>query len=120
MTQDELQSLCSEWQKTLRLQDWDIRARFVKHYRFPQSKQGEVSCVEEQKTALIRILVPEDYEPDQEWPQDIEQTLVHELVHVHFIAFTDSEKGSAKDLALEQGVELTAWALVNLKRNANR
>ena len=35
MSENRLRNLCAEWQKVLRLQDWDVRVKIVRHFAFP-------------------------------------------------------------------------------------
>jgi hypothetical protein len=116
-TDADLQTLCAEWQKTLRLQDWDVKVRIVRRSQFRISDaQGECEWLLPKKTALIHIVDPIDYPPNSVWEQDMERTLVHELLHCHMAGFDDFEYGSPKDVAVEQAVESIAKALVSLKR----
>jgi hypothetical protein len=114
MTEQELTTLCAEWQKTLRLQDWKILVRICRMRDMPKDTQGCVDWTWAHKEAVIKIEAPIDYPPECAWEQDMEQTLVHELLHLHFPE-DDEEKCH---LQIEQGIELTACALVDLKRKA--
>jgi hypothetical protein len=114
MTEQELTPLCAEWQKTLRLQDWKIIVRIRKMRDIPEAAQGCVDWTWEHKEAVISIVDPVDYPPDSAWKQDMEKTLVHELLHLHF----PEEEENKYHTQVEQGIELTACALVDLKRRA--
>jgi hypothetical protein len=107
MTTDELKQLCAYWQKVLRLRDWDIDARIERIFDMPEKEiRGHVSYTIALKEAIIQILDPNDYFKDDYSP---EQSLVHELLHVAF-----AEAGDAT--TVEQAVDATAKALVNLNR----
>ena len=117
----DAQADCQWWQQVLRLQDWDVRVRFAREREMVAGHSGEVEMDLEGKRAVVRLLDQVDYAPNEEWPQDHEYTLVHELVHLHlepvFVAMGGGPaKGSAAHVALEQAVHAIAGALVNLRR----
>ena len=72
--------------------------------------------------AVIKILDPVDTY-DMSMPYDMEQLLVHEIMHARLGALTDHaglEVGSVSgDLAVEQPVDALANALVGLRREGN-
>jgi hypothetical protein len=114
MTNDDLQALCTEWQKTLRLQDWDITATFARHYEMQEPYWlGQCSANDTMRSARIKILDPNDHH-EKLADQDIEETLVHEQLHLYFPGSDDP----ARDLSLEQGINAVAKALVSLKRGS--
>jgi hypothetical protein len=114
MTEPELQELCAEWQKILRLQDWEIHVCIARSRDMPEGMQGCIDMVWPRKEAHISIIDPVDYPPDSWWAQDMERTLVHELLHLH----SPERENEREDIQvlIEQGVQLTACALVDLKR----
>lgn len=113
MTQEELVALCVEWQKILRLQDWNIIVKIVRERGMNKpDREGEITIFHKAKEANIRLLDPVDYPPTCTQPQDMEAVLVHELLHIQFEFCIDDEDNTAMEIA----VELTAQALVNLKR----
>jgi hypothetical protein len=116
MTEQELTSLCAEWQKTLRLQDWKILVQIKRTHDMPEGLEGCIETTRTKKDAVIRILDPADYPPKAAWVQDMEATLVHELLHLHFPEVDENEYHTW----VEQGIELTARALVDLKRKAGQ
>lgn len=110
---DVLTSLCHEWQKRLRLQDWDVEARYVKYYEMKsEHADGECDYVFSRKSACINILCAEDC-PE---PIDVEETLVHELLHLHFAEWT--ERHDECPVSGEQALDAIASALVRLKKEA--
>lgn len=112
--ESELQALCLDWQRRLRLQDWTVRATWARYWEL--NGVAHVAYVTEAKTAHIKVIVPEDYRSDEDlWPYVPEQSLVHELLHLHFAPF-DTERGSPLHIAEEQAVAAMAEALVTLKR----
>lgn len=112
---EELQVACAEWQKRLRLQDWVVQAKISRNRDVGDKSQGHCRWVIQKKMATILILDPLDYPEDTMHPQDMEQTLVHELLHLHFAPF-DDEVDTPKEVAIEQATDCIAYALVNLHR----
>jgi hypothetical protein len=113
LTEEELRTKCAEWQKVLRLQDWIVVTK-IKRGRDMSIPDVCGSCNWEltQRLAAINILDPIDYPPDAIAPNDMELTLVHELLHLHFAA-VEPEGAS---VAGEQAIESISWGLVNLAR----
>lgn len=116
MDQETLESLLAEWQKTLRLRDWDVVVQLSRIFDMPVADSvGLCTWLMPAKTATIRILDPADYDPAYVHPFDPEKTLVHELLHLHFAPFfPDGEAG--ENVAHEQAIESIAKALVTVKR----
>jgi hypothetical protein len=110
--QSELESLCVEWQKVLRLQDWIVDVEI--HYN--NSKCATCDTVTNRKLALIRMCHPDALsDPDD---KDYEATLVHELMHIGCDMFDGKiPRDTAEWASYEQMIDLTANALVSLKRS---
>ena len=116
MTTQELSELCVEWQKILRLEFWDVAIRFARAREFElKGSQGECSWTLSSALATIKILDPVDY-PESPFKQDMEKTLVHELLHLHFAAVDKTVVGSLEETMLERTIDHIARALVSLKR----
>ncbi|MHC5828154.1 MAG: hypothetical protein ACYT04_72755, partial [Nostoc sp.] len=112
MNLENLQQECLDWQRTLKLSDWDISVKLVPHREMPDAI-GHVRWDADEKSADIRLITPEDYQSSVLRPYNIEETLVHELLHLHFVTFDVSDE--PKRLATEQAINAIARALVNLK-----
>lgn len=112
---DELQTACEEWQKRLRLQDWIVKATISRSSDMKNGTQGHVNWVLQKKMATITVIDPIDYPTDSMHQQDMEQTLVHELLHLHFAPF-DDEVDTPKEVAIEQATDCIAFSLINLHR----
>ena len=69
--------------------------------------------------ALISILDPRDY-PDSPFEQDMEVSLVHELLHIPLRYITEPELNSLEDIHLEAFIESMAKLLVKLSREADK
>ena len=114
-TQETLKSALAEWQKRLRLDAWDVRIGIHRERTFDGGgRSGEISYSIESGKAVIKLLDPVDY-PDEDFPQDMEATLVHELLHLKFAAFTPQDD-TLEHRLFEQTVESMANLLVALKR----
>ncbi len=116
-----LRSLCREWQERLGLLHWDVKLFIVRHYDFPPNRMGNCYWTMSILTATIRILHPQDYDPAVDEDADMEQILVHELLHLHFAPYdrtssADKNEIASEGIAQEQTIELLSKALVSLKR----
>ena len=116
LTQEELERLCREWQKILRLQDWDIKVKICRQNDMTPDSQADSTWTLPKKTAIIRLCDPIDY-IDVAWPQDMERSLVHELLHLHLAPIDDFEPGTIKDILLEQAVDAMSKALITFAAN---
>jgi hypothetical protein len=121
LTQEELNELCAEWQNTLRLNHWDIYAAITRNSDFSdEGNEGEIDYFLEKGDAAIRILDPIDYPQDTPFRQDMEQTLVHELLHLYFAPFQpNKEKDELKYAYWERAIDDLAKVLVKIKREQN-
>ncbi|HEY3269440.1 MAG TPA: hypothetical protein VGM37_21205 [Armatimonadota bacterium] len=114
---EEVRELCALWQKRLRLQDWLVAVRIVPHWNMERDSEGRCDATLSRKMAIIDILEPGHLYEGGLWPNDMERTLVHELLHLHFSPF-EAEIGTPADAAQEQAIDLIAGALVDLARSA--
>ena len=72
------------WQKRLSLQDWDMSIVLAHAYELRPNTLGNIHWDVEQKQAVITVLHPADYRLTQnEMLEDMEFTIVHELVHLN-------------------------------------
>lgn len=119
MDKPNLEELLKKWQVILKLQDWDIKIRWAKHYDLDSDTKGQCRWVLGKKCASIRILEPEDFDPAIQWGQDPECTVVHELLHLHYgpLELGDHFEG-LKEAMLEQAVCAISEALVERDRAA--
>lgn len=116
MTQTALSRLCREWQRVLRLQDWNFFIRVKRSCDMSMAHvAGEFQPVLTKKEASIFLLSPIDYPTDAVYPQDMEKTLVHEMIHAHFAPFWDCCEEQHR-VSMEQAIESLATALISLKR----
>lgn len=108
-----LQQFCQKWQQILKLMDWDVSVKVVSSEEIDDA-EGLVTWDLGKKVADIKIAKPEEYSTDAMRPHNIEHTLVHELLHLHFAPF--NVKAGLKATSQEQAINAIAEALVNLKK----
>lgn len=108
----------SLWQKRLNLQDWDVTLEVVRRTELRPQTLGNIHWDNEKKTAVIRVLDPADYRlPFPEMLDDMEFTVVHELIHLEIAPvlshFTRSDADRSEE---EYAVNHMADALLHLDR----
>jgi hypothetical protein len=109
----------SVWQKRLNLQGWDISVVVSRADGLKPKTVGNIHWDRDKKTATIRVLDPADYQlPLAAMLQDIEFTVVHELVHLEMApVLSDLQRTDANRLKEEDAVNHMADALLNLDRD---
>ena len=71
------------WQKRLQLQDWSIKVEITRPCDLRPGTLGNVHWDPEKKTARIRVLSVADYRMSYDRAlADMEDTIVHELIHL--------------------------------------
>ena len=102
------------WQQRLKLTGWHISTAFVHRVNLPAQTLGGIKWDKGKKTAEIWILDPSEYNlPLQAMLDDMELTLVHELVHLDLASLP---KGQASRSSEEHAVEGLAQAMLALDR----
>lgn len=105
MTLATLRRITKLWQKRLKLQDWKINVRFNASIA-SENAAGMADWHPDNRTAEIDILPPHLI------ADDIEETLVHELLHVLYEGhtwYTEDLRSAHQERALNQ----TTAALVS-------
>src|SRR5262249_51790265 len=103
------------WKDRLNLNDWDIRVDLVHPTALEPKTLGNIHWDTTTKHASIGVLSALDYTlPTQEMLDDMEFTIVHELVHLQLASLPRSEASRRNE---EYAVNQIARALLNL---ANR
>jgi hypothetical protein len=116
------QSFASErlwvWQKRLNLDDWNISVVVAPASDLKPKTLGNVHWELEKKTATIRVLDPADYRlPFKEMLEDMEFTVVHELIHLELApVLSDLHRSDANRRDEEHAVNHVADALLRLGR----
>jgi len=104
------------WQARLALDEWKIDAHIVREADLNRDTLGNLRWNSLHHTATLRVLDPRDYDmPAEQIPQDIERTVVHELVHLELAVLP--RNGSAK--VEERVVDHITEALLGLDRGEN-
>jgi len=116
-SQARLDGWLREWQRVLRLQDWclKIEAMREKDMEF-QGCHGLCNYSPTLKNATITVRDSIDFRDGAGYPEDVEATIVHELLHLHFSPFYVT-KGLVNTFQ-EQAIEVIAQSLVGLKRRS--
>jgi hypothetical protein len=71
------------WQRRLKLEDWHLSVTVARSSELKPRTLGNIHWDSDKKTALIHVLDPADYHmPFHEMLDDIEFTVVHELIHL--------------------------------------
>jgi hypothetical protein len=121
-TEAELRKLCRRWQQMLRLQDWKIEIQYARIREMLHNDDiggviswGRCSINDNHKRAKVYVLHPDDYEDDL-GREEIEETVVHELLHVQMSGMRSAIKGPdpAGDLCEEQVINIDSELLVSL------
>ncbi len=120
----ELDTVIALWKVRLRLQDWDVDSKIVSTETMKTldgqtgNRRGEIEYEPRLNHCVMRILDFRDpYWANPDRDCDMEKTVVHELLHLKFIAFDDAvEKNPLAEWALELGIDTIARSLVELAR----
>lgn len=102
------------WKAALGLGAWTVDLKVVRHWDMPMNRPVTGCCERwpENQRAQIHLLDPLDH-GGSAFVVDLEVTLVHEILHIFHAC---GEHGTVAYLMEEQGVEMTARALVRLRR----
>lgn len=115
VNQDDLKTLCNKWQQILNLQHWDVFVKLCRLSEFDDyDSQGEIDYTIESGKSIIKIIDSADY-PQSPFMQDMEQTLVHELLHLKFSAF-EPNINTLEYSFFENTINSLATTLVELSR----
>lgn len=115
------EKLLNEWIDRLGLQDWAIVLRYncnPDELRL-ENVNGETEYVSSIKSAVIRLLDPK-YSEGGITKYDLEEIIVHELLHIKFSIIGINPKDFASavvDETIHRLIDDLARAFVNVKRN---
>ena len=106
------------WQSRLKLQEWNISVVMARASELKPKTLGNIHWDSDKKTATISVLDPADYRiPAAEMYDDMEFTVVHELIHLEFApVLSDVTRNSASRREEEHAVNQMADALLKLQR----
>lgn len=102
------------WRQRLKLEDWQISVTTARLSDLPPKTLGGIRWDKPKKTAEIWVLDPADYRlPLREMLDDMELTVVHELVHLDLASLP---RGQASRGSEERAVSGIAEAMLGLDR----
>ncbi len=117
---DKAEELLELFQKRMRLQDWSIFVYIKRRWADERSHQpaADVTFTECRRQAIIRLLDPTDYPTlCRTFPQDMLQSLIHELIHLTQRFDTKHDDDSTFEFVLaEQQANQLAEALAESYR----
>ena len=115
LTEQQMQEKIRYWKSILGLEHWEIKFQFKRQREMGQTEQAHVVWVLPKASASITMVCHDDYD-NTAWPQDMEQSLVHELLHVKCAAFDSFEDGTLQDVMHEQYIDSMAKIIVTMDR----
>jgi hypothetical protein len=104
------------WQERLSLTDWKISIELVPREKLEPDTLGNVHWDTDNRQASIGVLSTRDYPlmPFREMLDDMELTVVHELVHIHLASLPRSEASRGRE---ERAVDQLSRALLKLAKS---
>ncbi len=116
--QEYLAYLVAKWAPRFGLDDWSIRTEIV---RFHEMKGGAVLASVQpnfiKRTAIINVQDPRDWDDPIIRPFDLEEYIVHELVHVVESRYEEFLPDSVPESVYEEVVEQMTRALLRTDRS---
>ena len=104
----------ARWQQRLKLEEWNITITMTRRSELKPKTLGGIRWDKRKKTASISVLDPSEYRlPFAQVLDDIELTIVHELVHLGLASLPRSEASRSSE---EHAVNRMAEALISLDR----
>lgn len=110
MTNKQLKARGLYWQSRLRLMDWDIDFNFASAMNLTGTV-GNCCRDDHNKSAIINICKEAENTDMYKYNNNIEVTLVHELLHIHFTPLFRKDPDKFEANAQEAAIELTAQAI---------
>jgi len=102
------------WQQRLKLDDWRISVVSARRSELKPNTLGAIRWDKTKKSAVIWVLDPSEYQtPFRATLDDMELTIVHELVHLELTSLPRSEASRSNE---EHAVNGIAEALLGLYR----
>jgi hypothetical protein len=104
------------WQGRLSLSDWKISIDLVRREKLEPDTLGNVHWDTDNRQASIGVLSTRDYPmmPFRDMLEDMELTVVHELVHIHLASLPRSEASRGRE---ERAVDQLSRALLKLAKS---
>jgi hypothetical protein len=104
------------WQERLSLNDWKMSVELVRREKLEPDTLGNAHWDTDNRQASIAVLSTRDYPamPFRDMLDDMELTVVHELVHIHLASLPRSEASRGRE---ERAVDQLSRALLRLAKN---
>jgi hypothetical protein len=105
------------WKGRLKLEDWQVSAVMTHQTDLAPKTLGGIRWDKPKKTAVIWVLDPSDYRlPFREMLDDMEMTIVHELVHLELATAQHHEASRSVEEHAVNGIAEAMLALDRSKR----
>ncbi|WP_433956986.1 hypothetical protein [Cytobacillus horneckiae] len=118
LTEEQLREKLKYWVKILRLQDWIIEVKIARGKDMLENASACVNWTLSKKMASIKVLDPIDYPDDVMGERDMENDLVHELLHLHLAPINDyfNNNNDFYNTFEEQAIESITSGLIAVVR----
>lgn len=99
-----LEQKLASWQKRLKLDEWKITINLTPRAELKPGTLGGIKWDKKKHTAVMAIIAPADYNMSEAaMLDDMEFTIVHELVHLELASLPKSEASrSTEEFAVNQ------------------
>ena len=112
--EDRVGNALRVWQERLNLTNWNIRVQLVRTNQLAPKTLGNIHWDKNSRQATIDVLSAYDYTlPLRDMLDDMEFTVVHELVHLQLASLPRSQASRGEE---EYAVNQLAHALLNLAK----
>jgi hypothetical protein len=103
------------WQQRLNLTDWNVKVELLPASQLEPKTLGNIHWDRNSKVATIAVLCAHDYTlPLHDMLEDMELTIVHELVHLHLASLPHTPATTRSE---EYAVNQLSHALLDLERH---
>jgi hypothetical protein len=100
------------WQQNLKLSDWHISWSWAPRDGLKPNTVGQIHWDKPTSSASILVLDPSDYRlPYQAMLDDVELTIIHELVHLKLTSLPHSEASRGSEEQAVNGISEALFAL---------
>ena len=105
------------WQERLKLSDWRITWAMARRSDLKPNTVGQIHWDKPSKSASILVLDPSDYRmPQNAMLDDMELTIIHELVHLKLTSLPHSEASRGSEEEAVNGLSEALFALEHQKK----
>jgi hypothetical protein len=105
------------WQQRLQLSDWRIAWAMAHRSDLKPQTVGQIHWDKPSRSASILVLDPSDYRmPQNAMLDDMEMTIIHELVHLKLTSLPHSEASRGSEEQAVNGISEALFALEHEKK----